>query len=248
MPKLMQEGMEMERLAGGFQFSGATLERLGASEYTLVTIAVDVTGSVYGFADELRNCLMTAIESCQKSPRQENLLVRVIQFASRFERGVDEINGFQPLMEINTSDYPNFNPGGVTPLYDACYNSVAAMNAYGRKLADDGYAVNAIMFVITDGDDNTSTTTANMVREEMRKAVTGEDMESLVSVLIGINADEYRRELEGFQREAGFDKYIDAGEATKSKLAKLAEFVSQSVISQSLALVEGTSQNISATI
>ena len=44
-------------------------------------------------------------------------------------------------------------------------------------------------------------------------------------------------------------QYIDAGAATKGKLAKLADFVSQSVSSQSQALgTGGPSQNISATI
>ena len=77
----------------------------------------------------------------------------------------------------------------------------------------------------------------------------GEDIESLITILIGINAADCTQELDDFRQQAEIDQYIDAGKATKGKLAKLADFVSQSVSSQSQALgTGGPSQNISATI
>lgn len=253
MPRLMDDdAMELGQIGGmqGFQFSGVRTEKLGATEYTLVSIAVDVTGSVRGFENELRDSLITAVEACQRSPRSDNLLLRVIKFSDRFKNGVEELHGFKPLAEIDVNnDYESLNPGGMTPLCDACYSVIGAMNAYGQKLVDDDFGVNAIAFVITDGGENASVATMKMVRDEAMKAVTGEIVESMVSVLIGVNAAAYKYELEEFQKEAGLTQYIDAGEATKGKLAKLADFVSQSVSSQSQALgTGGSSQNISATI
>ena len=253
MPRLMDNDvMEVGQIGGmgGFQFSGVRTEKLGATEYTLVTIAVDETGSVCDFDRELREALVTAVEACQRSPRSDNLLLRVIKFSSMFDNGVDELHGFKPLAEIDAqNDYQPLNPGGMTPLCDACFSAIGAMNAYGQKLVDDDFGVNAIAFIITDGYDNDSVATMQMVREEAQKAITGEIVESMVSVLIGINANEYKYELEKFQNEAGLTQYIDAGEATKGKLAKLADFVSQSVSSQSQALgTGGPSQNIAATI
>ena len=253
MPRMMtSEVMETGKIGGmqGFEFSGIRTEHLGATEYTLVTIAVDETGSVYDFADELRQCLITAIEACQKSPRSDNLLLRVIKFSNSFENGIEEIHGFKPLADIDLqNDYPEFLPGGMTPLFDASFSAIGATNAFAKKLMDDEYQTNGIVFIITDGYDNASTTTPKMVNKEVKKAITGEDIESLLSILIGINAMDYRNELEEFQTEAGIDQYVDAGEATKDRLAKLADFVSQSISSQSLALgTGGPSQNISATI
>lgn len=249
----MDDGkMEVANIGGmqGFKFSGIRTEHLGATEYTLVTIAVDETGSVDGFAKELRESLIAAVEACQKSPRSDNLLLRVIKFSSRLPNGVEEIHGFKPLAEIDArNNYPNFNPGGGTPLCDACYSAIGAMNVYGQKLVDDEFGVNAIGFVITDGGENASVATMEMVRKEAERAVTGEIVESMVTVLIGINASDCKVMLEDFQREAGLTQYIDAGEATKGKLAKLADFVSRSVSSQSQALgTGGPSQNIAATI
>ena len=71
----------------------------------------------------------------------------------------------------------------------------------------------------------------------------------MISILIGINASDCARLLSEFQREAGMTQFIDAGDTTPPKLAKLAAFVSQSVSSQSAALgTGGPSKQIAATI
>lgn len=253
MPRLTanDDAMGSYQIGGGgnFTFSGARVDRLGATEYTLVTIAVDETGSVYGFDKELHQCLVTAVESCKKSPRSDNLLIRVVTFSDRYKKGVNEIHGFKPLSEIDPNAYPAIKPGGNTPLCDACYSGLGAMNIYGKELVDQDYGVNGILFVVTDGGENASTATKTMVRKEAERSVSGEILESMVSVLIGVNAASYVRELEDFRKETGMTQFIDAGEATPRKLAKLAAFVSQSVSSQSQALgTGGPSQSIAATI
>ena len=248
MPRL-DESMQSHKIGGTFTFSAARVERLGATEYTLVTVAVDETGSVQSFSDELRNMLVAAVESCKKSPRSDNLLVRVITFGSQYKNGVNEIHGFKPLGEIDTANYPTIRPGGMTPLYDACYSAIGSQNVYGKKLVDQDFSCNGIAFIITDGGENASVATAQMVSDEARKSVSGEILESMISVLIGVNGTSYSSLLQKFQQEAGLTQYIDAGDATPRKLAKLAAFVSQSVSSQSQALgTGGPSQNISATI
>ncbi|MFA5986593.1 MAG: vWA domain-containing protein [Parcubacteria group bacterium] len=251
MPRL-NDDMEFGKIGGanGFGFSGVRTEHLGATEYTLVTIAIDVTGSVGGFEAELLRCLKTAVDACKKSPRSDNLLLRVILFSTVFSNGVDELHGFKPLADIDPQkEYGQLRTGGGTPLRDACYSAIGAMNAYGKKLSDDDFGVNAIAFIITDGDDNASAATENMIKQEIVQAVSGEILESMISVLIGINAAAYKNELEQFQQNVGITQYIDAGDATAGKLARLADFVSRSIASQSQAMgTGGPSQNISATI
>lgn len=250
MPRLNQTTEEVHKIAGsGFSFKGARIEHLGATEYTLVTVAVDETGSVVGFADELRKMLLMAVDACKKSPRSDNILVRVVRFSDKYNKGVDEIHGFKPLVEIDPATYPVLKPGGCTPLCDACYSAIGATNTYGKKLQDQDFGVNAIAFIITDGGENSSVATMDMVKKEAERAITGETLESMISVLVGINAVGCVNELKLFQKEAGITQFINAGDATPRKLAKLAEFVSRSVSSQSQALgTGGPSQNIAATI
>ena len=250
MPLFTEEDTMVNHNIGGsnFGFSATRIDGLGATEYTLVTIAVDVTGSAEDYADELRDMLITAVDACKKSPRSDNLLIRVVTFSTHVG-GVYEIHGFKHLSDINTSDYPRFDPKGLTPLYDATYSSVGAMIEFGGKLMEDEFLCNAIGFVITDGYDNESTTTPAMIKKMVAESRKEEKLESLITILIGVNAAKYRQWLETFRTEADITQYIDAGDVTKGKLAKLADFVSQSVSSQSQALgTGGPSQNISATI
>lgn len=252
MPRLMDQdddAMQQHKLAGNFTFSGTRLDSLGATEYTLATIAVDETGSTGGFEGALKAMLEAAVHACKKSPRSDNLLLRVVYFSDKYPNGVKEVHGFKPLAEVDPAQYPMLVPGGMTPLCDATYSAVGAMNKYGAELKDQDFDANGIAFVITDGGENASVATMNMVKKELALSVTGEKLESMVSVLIGINAAQYRDILQKFQVNAGITQFIDAGDATPSKLAKLAAFIDQSISSQSQALgTGGPSQNISATI
>ena len=173
----------------------------------------------------------------------------MITFSSRFDRGVEEIHGFKLLNEIDVANYPQLRAGGYTPLCDALYSSIGAMNKLGAELTTRNYGVNGICIAVTDGAENNSTATRAMVREEAAKSVTGETLESMITILVGVNAVQYKTVLEKFKTEVGITQYLDAGEATPGKIAKLAAFVSQSVSSQAQARgTGGPSQNIAATI
>ncbi len=248
MPRLTGD-MEQQTIRAGFGFTATRIDKLGATNYTLVTIGVDVSGSVYGFEAQLRDAIIAAVEACRKNPRAENIMVRVLLISTMYPKGVEEIHGFKLLADIDTAAYPAIVPGGGTPLNDGVYSSIGATNVYAEQLADQDFGVNGIFFTITDGAENSSTATMKMVKEEFVKARTGEKLESLISILVGINAQYCTAELQTFQQKTGMDHYIDVGDATPRKLAKLAAFVSQSISSQSQALgTGGPSQNIAATI
>jgi uncharacterized protein YegL len=260
----MSNDDSMETLSVGgmqaFQFSGKRVDHLGATEYTLVTIAVDVTGSVADFRKELREAVVTAVAACKKSPRANNLLLRLVFFSGSL--GIAETHGFKPLGEIVPDDYPvltvygeqvpagktSVRVYGMTNLYDAVYSAVGATNAYAKGLMDKDFLANGIVIVITDGDDNASSATLKMIKDEVDRGAKAEAIESLIPILVGVNAKEFTKELEKMANTVGM-QYVDAGDATPGKLAKLAQFVSQSVSSQSQSLgTGGPSQNIAATI
>lgn len=247
MPRLGDD-METHQVGGNFTFSGARIANLGATEYTLATAAIDVTGSLQGHEGELRDMLVAIVQACQKSPRSDNLLLRVVTFSSR--AGIAELHGFKPLADIDVATYPALACGGITPLYDAAYTAIGAANVYGEQLAGKDFLANAVTFIATDGEDNCSTATPAMVAVEVEKAVTGEHLESHLTILIGLTSSPVSKScLELFQREGKLTQFVDAGAVTRGKLAKLADFVSQSISSTSQALgTGGPSQNIAAVI
>lgn len=245
MPKIAQvEEMQTMNVANSnFKFSGVRPESLESTEYTLVSIVVDKSGSVMDFKDELIESIKAVIESCKSAPRAENLLIRVVFFNEHIE----EIHGFMPLDSIDVSLYDNMNPYGCTSLFDATYESVGSVFKYSEDLQDQEMDVNGICVVITDGEDNSSTTAPGMIKKQIKEALNKETViESIVTILVGINAAGCSSYLDRFHKAANLQQFVDAGDADSKTLAKLSKFVSQSISSQSQSLgTGGPSQSLS---
>jgi uncharacterized protein YegL len=236
MPRF-DNGLEKHK-TGHFGFSATKLDKLGATEYTLVTIIADKSGSTSAFTKEMESALKEVIRACQHSPRADNLMIRFVTFENDYK----EVHGFKLLEQCNLDDYnDSLCAGGQTALYDATLNGVEALNNYGKQLLDQDFAVNGILFVLTDGMDNHSKFGTNQVKQALQKAVAGENLESLVSILIAVNIVDSQAsvELDKFNKEVGFTQFIELKDASKSTLAKLAKFVSKSISSQSQALNSG---------
>lgn len=243
MPKLMgQADTVVQQTVSNFGFTAQRPETLGASEYTIVGIATDVSGSVYAFKAELERAYKDIIGSCRKNPRAENLLVR----ATRFSDGLDEMHGFQALEHIDETGV-NFNPGGGTALFDASLEGIEAIGTYAKTLVGMEYMVNGVLFIVTDGDDNGSRignpSKVKAALDAIRKA---ENLESLKVILIGVgDQGSVQGYLDTFHKDAGFDQFVWVGNANAKSLAKLADFVSRSISSSSQALgTGGPSQNL----
>lgn len=239
MPILSCDDMTRHADGTGYGFSAKRIDSLGASEYTLVAVATDVSGSVTPFRAEIEACLKQIVRACRRSPRADNLLLRIVTFDTR----VQEVHGFRPLSECNPDDYDGaIQIGGSTALFDAATNAIESVTRYGRQLVAQDFAVNGIVFVITDGEDNSSKMTVRSLKDALEQAVQGEAVESLVSVLVGVDTDArtgLNATLAAISRGAGFTQYVAIGQADDKTLAKLAAFVSRSISSQSQALGTG---------
>ena len=231
--------------AGNFKFSAVRPDDLGATEYTLVTVVVDTTGSVMDFATELKDSVKAIIDACRKSPRADNLLVRLVTF----NEDIDEVFGFKELNDIDTNNIDDFKPNGLTALYDATFDAVGATEQYAEILYNQEFDANAAVYVITDGWDNRSRyATAKKIAEKVSGIRQDESLESIITMLIGVNTanSNVRDALQEYSDDGKFSQYVDAGDATASNLAKLAGFVSKSISSQSQALGTGApSQSLS---
>jgi len=244
MPVFDSSKLLSRALAGShYGFSGTRIEDLGSAEYTLVTIVTDVSGSVTSFRPDMEKCIQHIVSACCFSPRADNLLLRLVTF----DDTVNELHGFKPLKECHPNDYSGcLATGGLTALFDASTNAVRAMTAYGRDLTQHGFGVNGIVFVITDGGDNKSTATMQSVKEALGEGVTTESLESLVSVLVGVNIADpnLSRLLMDFSASAAFSRYVELENASASTLAGLAEFASRSIAAQSVALGSGLASSL----
>jgi uncharacterized protein YegL len=221
-----------------YGYSATRLEELGATEYTVVTIACDVSGSTADFIFDMEACITRIVQACKSSPRADNLLLRLVAF----DDTLSEVHGFKLLENCNLADYGGvLRAGGSTALYDAAENAVSSTTDYGRQLLAGDFSANGILFVVTDGMDNASRLPARKVREALERAVKSEALESLVSLLIGVNvSDPHAAQfLRQFHKDAGFTQYVELDQADAQTLARLAEFVSRSISAQSQTLGTG---------
>jgi uncharacterized protein YegL len=221
-----------------YGYSATRLDDLGATEYTIATVVADVSGSTAPFIFDMEAAITRIVQACKFSPRADNLLLRLIAF----DDSLNELHGFKLLENCHLADYGGvLKPGGATALYDATENAVGSTTNYAQKLAAGDFSANAIVFVITDGMDNVSKTSTRQVKDAFAEAIRSEALESIVSVLIGVNVTDAQVSayLKKFQVEAGFTQYVELDSADAKTLARLAEFVSQSISAQSQALGTG---------
>lgn len=239
MPILNDDTMEQVALPQShYGYSATRIEDLGATEYTVATIICDVSGSTAPFLADIEATVKRIVRACKFSPRADNLMVRLVEFDTTLR----ELHGFKLLESINENDYTGaLQSGGATSLYDASVNAVAATTDFGEQLARNDFSANAIVFVLTDGDDNSSTWTKQDVRNALAQAVASEALESIVSILVGVNVQDARLSqfLMELYRDAGFTQYVEMADAKPETLARLADFVSKSIAAQSKSLGTG---------
>jgi hypothetical protein len=191
----------------------------------------------------------SVVKACSLSPRADSLMLRLVTFNGR----MTEVHGFKPLADCNLGDYEASKIGiciGNTALFDTVLNCVQATTAYAKQLNGQDLEANGIVVIITDGEDNQSSVTPATVKDAVKDALHAEELESMVTILVGVNAGSgLNAYLDRFKNEAGLSQFVSIDDATDRKLAKLAVFVSKSVSAQSQALgTGGPSQAVALTI
>jgi uncharacterized protein YegL len=238
--------MQTRRLAGSpYGYSGTRLDALGASEYTLVAIAADQSGSVNAFRTEIERCLAEIVRACAAHARADQVVLRVVAFDDRLH----EVHGFTPIPALDPANYAGcLRIGGSTALHDAAINAVASVASYGDALSGADFAVNGLVFVLTDGEDNASAGSAREVAAAVKAAVSSERLDGVRTVLVGVGVGgATSATLMRLSAEAGFDDYVAIETADAASLQRLARFASRSIALQSTALGAGTSSTVKLT-
>lgn len=238
MPRLNDSAMEECSLPNtSFGYSATRLDELGATEYTLVDLVVDTSGSVAGYKPDMEQAIKEVVNACKMSPRADNLMVRL----STFNDDVEEVHGYKLLESCNLDDYNDvLDCGGMTALYDATELAVSSQTEYARSLTENDFSVNSIVVIITDGLNNRGVGTIRSVGRAISAATKTEATESMVSILIGVGVgSDISDELKEFKEGSKLSQYVETKEATAKTLSKLAEFVSKSISAQSQSLGTG---------
>lgn len=222
---------------GRYGYTAANVQTLTSFENTLAVGLYDESGSTSRFALPMEACAKAIVKSLRYSPRADNLIYRQCHFGTNFR----EHHGFTPLAQLNESNYDGcYQPGGTTHLYDSSDRVIAELIDYAKQQSLQRYTCNGIIYMITDGCDYGSSLTQVSVMNRLAEAIACEELESLVTILIGVNDDPtIQADLKKYKEKAGFTSYVELKNADEKTLANLANFISHSISSQSQQLGSG---------
>lgn len=220
-----------------YGYTGTKVDDLESFENTIAIGLLDESGSTNAFAKDMEKAVGNIVKSLRYSDEVDNLIYAHYHFGTNFR----EFHGFKPLSQCNETDYDGcYQPGGMTTLFDSTHKVVNFMGDYAKQQAAKRYNCNGIIYIITDGADNGSTLKTGDVRQALEQVASNEDLESLMTILIGVNdKPEVKQKLEAFQKEAGLTQFEHIKDATPENLAKITNFISKSVSSQSQSLGSG---------
>ncbi len=183
---------------------------------------VDVSPSIGSYVKDLNHAFNDFISTMQKSHIADQLLVSVLEFNEK----VSVKTGFQPVMQVPDIQ---FKPSGYgTALYDATAQGLKQAIDYRSNLESSGVNTKTLLFVITDGGDNSSKTRAAQVKAELDKIMANErNAFSFTTILFGVGSVQ---SFENAQKNMGIQHLAKVG-TSGSEMKKMIGFISQSISS-----------------
>ncbi len=131
---------------------GVPADSLAEDRVTLFVPLVDATGSRAHEADLMRQEYNKMLDALSESKARDTILVSSWLFGTT----PTLLHGFVGLSDAVRLDSHNYDPDGMTAMYDAVLDVLTSTTAYAKTLMDQGYRVRIVIVVLTDGEDNCS--------------------------------------------------------------------------------------------
>jgi len=131
---------------------GADVDALDATEATLVSVVLDMSGSMARHRRSVIEAYNAMLDALRAASAAENILVSTWTFADAPRL----LSGYQSVTSAPRLDKSTYDPNGLTALYDTLLGSMTGMVTYGQQLADNGVPSKRILFVLSDGHDTSS--------------------------------------------------------------------------------------------
>lgn len=185
-------------------------------------LIVDVSPSVDRYINELNNAFRDFLDEMQRSHVAEKLMVSVIEFNDT----IQVRSGFQPVATIDLNQI-TFRPCGLgTALYDAVLSGITNAVSYRQNLENSGVNCKTLVFIITDGDDNSSSHNAAGVKRVLHTIMESEkNTFSFETILFGVGND---AQFEQAQKDMGIPHLARIGNSAK-EIRKMIGFISASI-------------------
>jgi uncharacterized protein YegL len=213
--------MDFNDLDLSLDFNNFDPEQIQVEETINAVFIVDISPSIYPYSSDLNNAFNDFIQTMQQSHIHDRLFVSIVEFHDK----VKVRSGFQPIIGVPTIQ---FTPSGHgTALYDAVAQGIKNAIEYRENLENTGINVKTLVFVITDGEDNSSQRgAADAVKTTLDDIAKNEASAfSFTSILFGVGDDS---SFERAQKLMGIQHLAKVGN-TGAEIRKMINFISSSI-------------------
>lgn len=213
--------MDFDDLDLNLSFNNFDPDKIQVEETINAVFVVDISPSIYSYSSDLNATFNDFIQTMQQSHVHDRLFVSIVEFNDK----VKVKSGFQPIIGVPQT---TFIPSGHgTALFDAVAVGIKNAIEYRENLENTGINVKTLVFVITDGEDNSSqrgaaaaikTTLDNIAKDEASAF-------SFTSILFGVGND---ARFEDAQKQMGIPLLAKVGN-TGAEIKKMINFISSSI-------------------
>lgn len=208
--------------AGGYGFNNFDPSTVQEEDVILGVIAMDESPSIISFEPQLNEAFKGFGEEMQKSHVANKFMLKLVVFADT----ATSKTGFQPVGLMDMSSFVFRGRDNATALVDAAYLSLESAMDYRKQLEATGVNVKVLIFVVTDGQENSSKRNASDVKKYIDDLMKEErNVLSIETILFGIGDP---ASFTKSQQDMGFKHLAVVGNSAK-EIRKMIGFISASV-------------------
>lgn len=195
----------------------------------MCVVVTDVSPSISNYVDAMNTASRDVfMQELKNSHRKNDILIKNITFCEK----VEHKSGFLPILNLQ-DDYLDVKPQGrSTALYQAVDEAVSHAVSYREDLEAQGIEVRTTIFIITDGEDNSSSLQSlNSIKAQINALRSNEAWASTFTInMLGVgNEPTFRRAC--IDMGLNPDKCLSTIGATAKEIRAQMGVVSQSVSS-----------------
>ena len=214
---------EFDNFDLGLTFNNFDPDKIQVEETINCVFVIDVSPSVGRYIDDLNNAFNDFTQTMQASHVHDRLFVSIVEF----DEDVRVRSGFQPIIGVPVTTFVPQGRG--TALYDAVMSGIKNAIEYRTNLEDSGINVKTLVFVITDGEDNSSVggdVAAQKVKSSLEAIKDNEaNAFSFTTILFGVGT---QARFEDAQLKMGIEHLAKVGDTGK-EIKKMISFISSSI-------------------
>lgn len=213
--------MDFNNFDLNLNFNNFDINDIQVEETINAVMVIDVSPSIGSYVNDLNSAFNDFIQTMQQSHVHDRLFVSIVEF----DDNVRVRSGFQPIIGVPVTTFVPQGRG--TALYDAVGAGIKNAVEYRENLENTGINVKTLVFVITDGEDNSSSRgSAQKVKDTLANIRSTEaNAFSFTTVLFGVgNSNSF----EQAKLDMGIDILGKVGN-TGAEIKKMISFISSSI-------------------